>query len=189
MQYVDTDLEIYVLRWNGSAWEEVGAGSASGEGISDNDTFSGYPSVAVAPSGIPYVAWLDDPEIYIRRWIEIPTLEVSFDASTFLVEAGAANPSPRHIGVDNVATDDVITWTASISPTVGWLDITPISGTTPATITVTVDVSGLSALIAETQIIVDGGEEVWNGPQTIPVRLVVAEEIYNVHLPVVFKNH
>jgi hypothetical protein len=85
--------------------------------------------------------------------------------------------------------DDAIAWTASISPTVGWLDVTPISGTTPAIITATVDASGFSTLIVETQIIVDGGDEVLDSPQTIPVKLVVAEEIYDVHLPVIFKNH
>ncbi|MBN1139703.1 MAG: hypothetical protein JXM73_24230 [Anaerolineae bacterium] len=68
--------EIYVRRWNGSAWEEVGAGSDSGGGISDNpDTRSWAPSIAVAsdgaPSGVPIVAWKDDDgdeEIYVRRW-------------------------------------------------------------------------------------------------------------------------
>ena len=64
--------EIYVRRWNGSSWEEVGTGSASGGGISDNSGGSGSPSVAVAPDGTPYVAWGDgsggDTEIYVRRW-------------------------------------------------------------------------------------------------------------------------
>jgi hypothetical protein len=66
------DEEIYVRRWNGSSWEEVGSGSASGGGISDNDGWSYRPSVAVAPDGTPYVAWYDDSsgdeEIYVRRW-------------------------------------------------------------------------------------------------------------------------
>jgi hypothetical protein len=69
------NLEIYVRRWNGSSWEEVGAGSASGGGISDNSGWSAGRSVAVAPDGTPYVAWGDDSispfynsEIYVRRW-------------------------------------------------------------------------------------------------------------------------
>jgi hypothetical protein len=66
------DDEIYVKRWNGSNWAEVGSGSASGGGISDNDADSYRPSLAVAPDGRPYVAWCDegggDPEIYVRRW-------------------------------------------------------------------------------------------------------------------------
>jgi hypothetical protein len=66
------DWEIYVRRWNGSDWEEVGTGSASGGGISDNTGGSGWPSLAIAPDGRPYVAWGDDSggdwEIYVRRW-------------------------------------------------------------------------------------------------------------------------
>jgi len=66
------DDEVYVLRWTGSAWEEVGAGSASGDGISHNDGKSWYPALAIAPDSTPYVAWHDessgDAEIYVRRW-------------------------------------------------------------------------------------------------------------------------
>jgi hypothetical protein len=66
------DTEIYVRRWNGSSWEEVGTGSATGGGISDNSGSSGRPVMAVAPDGTVYVAWEDysdgDSEIYVRRW-------------------------------------------------------------------------------------------------------------------------
>jgi len=44
----DGDAEIYVRRWNGSSWEEVGSGSASGGGISDNSGDSWSPSAAIA---------------------------------------------------------------------------------------------------------------------------------------------
>jgi hypothetical protein len=68
----DGNWEIYVRRWNGSSWEEVGAGSASGGGISNNGGTSQWPSVGVAPDGRPYVAWQDDSggnfEIYVRHW-------------------------------------------------------------------------------------------------------------------------
>jgi hypothetical protein len=66
--------EIYVRAWNGSSWEEVGAGSASGGGISDNTGVSFDPSLVLASDGTPYVAWHDDSggswEIYVRRYIE-----------------------------------------------------------------------------------------------------------------------
>ncbi len=64
--------EIYVRRWNGNAWEEVGEGSASGGGISNNEGDSRFPSLAIAGDGTLYVAWEDDStgdaEIYVRRW-------------------------------------------------------------------------------------------------------------------------
>ena len=55
-----------------AGWQEVGAGSATGGGISNNTGTSNNPSVAVAPDGTPYVAWHDgtsgNHEIYVRRW-------------------------------------------------------------------------------------------------------------------------
>ncbi len=68
----EDDVEIYVRRWNGAAWVEMGSGSASGGGISDNDGDSWSPSLALGPDGMPIVAWddesKDDGEIYVRRW-------------------------------------------------------------------------------------------------------------------------
>ncbi len=65
------DTEVYLRRWDGSAWSELG-GSASGGGISNNSGDSSWPSVAVGPDGNPWVAWHDETpgraEIYVRRW-------------------------------------------------------------------------------------------------------------------------
>jgi hypothetical protein len=65
------DAEIYLRRWDGAAWSELG-GSASGGGISNNSGDSSWPSVAVGPDGNPWVAWQDETpgaaEIYVRRW-------------------------------------------------------------------------------------------------------------------------
>jgi len=77
--------EIYVKRWNGTAWESVGAGSASGGGISNNPGESYDASLAITPEGVPWVAWTNlpapgsgstDSEIYVRRfdgasWVEV----------------------------------------------------------------------------------------------------------------------
>jgi len=63
--------EIYLRRWDGAAWSELG-GSAGGGGISNNSGASLWPSVAVGPDGNPWVAWHDETpgaaEIYVRRW-------------------------------------------------------------------------------------------------------------------------
>ncbi len=68
------DVEIFVRRWNGSSWVEVGNNSASGGGISNNSGDSTKPHLIFSPSGIPYIAWSDgsagDTEIYVKRWSE-----------------------------------------------------------------------------------------------------------------------
>ncbi|MBW7959715.1 MAG: hypothetical protein H3C69_09170 [Candidatus Promineofilum sp.] len=75
--------EIYVRRWSGSAWEEIGPGSASGGGISQTDRMSTSPAVAVGPDNVPVVAWQEptsDPQlggelnIYVRRYAGAPVL-------------------------------------------------------------------------------------------------------------------
>lgn len=71
---IEGDSEIYVRRWSGDEWEEIGAGSASAGGISNNSGDSGNPSLAISAEGIVYVAWEDDgsgnDEVYALRWIE-----------------------------------------------------------------------------------------------------------------------
>ncbi len=69
--------DIYVKRWNGSDWVEIGADSASGGGISNNAGASRFPSVAVmqptlGQPGVPVVAWIDQSsgnwEIYVKAF-------------------------------------------------------------------------------------------------------------------------
>ncbi len=66
------NIEIYVKRWDGAAWGEMDAGSASGGGISNNASYSENPSLAIGPDGVPVVAWQDNSggnrEIYARRY-------------------------------------------------------------------------------------------------------------------------
>lgn len=74
--------QIYVRRWNGTNWEELGQASARAGGISQTDGNSAFPSIQVLPSGVPIVAWdvetQGDSEIYVRQfngveWVEFGT--------------------------------------------------------------------------------------------------------------------
>ena len=62
---------IYVLRWSGGAWGEVGQGSATGDGIGPSGLWS-KPSLVVANDGTPYVAWMEWVEgvnrLHVKRW-------------------------------------------------------------------------------------------------------------------------
>jgi len=64
--------EIYARRWNGTFWEEVGTGSATGGGISSSNGASAHASIAIAPNNVPYVIWDDNSsgnyEIYVKVW-------------------------------------------------------------------------------------------------------------------------
>ena len=64
--------EVYFRRWNGSAWVEMGGGSASGGGISSNSGDSDFVALAVSSNNIPLIAWSDlssGSEIYVRRFL------------------------------------------------------------------------------------------------------------------------
>ena len=65
---VGGDNEVYVRRLAGANWVEVGDGSASGGGISNNSGDSDFPATAFA-NGRLYVAWEDNSsgeyEVYI----------------------------------------------------------------------------------------------------------------------------
>ena len=111
------NFEIYLRRWNGSAWETAGGNSASGGGISNTSGDSRAPTIYVAPNGKVYVAWYDnttgDYEIYVRgltggTWQEVGLSSAS--AGGISANAGASShpivkTSPGNIPVVAWADD------------------------------------------------------------------------------------
>jgi hypothetical protein len=92
--------EIYVRRWNGSSWEEVGPGSASGGGISNTPHSSGGPSLVITANGVPYVAWgeisTEASYVYIRRWNGVVWEEVGANSASGkgIGQGGASSVTP-----------------------------------------------------------------------------------------------
>lgn len=109
--------EIYVKRYDGADWVEVGSGSASGGGISDDSGASQMPSLALDASANPYVAWYDytggDCEIYIKR----------FDGADW-VEVGSGSASGGGISDSGSSQRPSLALDGSGNPYVAWLDNT-----------------------------------------------------------------
>ena len=108
--------DIYVRQWNGSAWVEMGGGSALGGGISNSLSGAKYPSLAIGPDGIPIVAWMDYsrgwavPEIYVRRWNGSAWVEMSNGSASgggISNTVGGSEYPSLAIGPDNTP---VVTW-------------------------------------------------------------------------------
>lgn len=69
---------IHLKQWTGSAWTELGTGSATGSGVSGSTPSSRsalYPALAVRTDGTPVVAWQDqdtgidaEAEVHVRQW-------------------------------------------------------------------------------------------------------------------------
>ena len=120
----DGDWEIYVRRWNGSSWVEMGDNSAAGGGISNNSGSSRLPSLAVGPDGVPIIAWEDDSsgnlEIYVRRWNGSAWVEMGSGSAAgggVSNNAGASQKPRVVIAPDNtplIAWDDATSGDAEI---------------------------------------------------------------------------
>jgi len=113
-----------------------------------------------------------------------PTLRVQPTSLGWMVADDGADPPPRTVRVESSGRP--ITWTAGFSPTVGWLTGAPLSGTTPAAITVTAHISGL-AVGRYTSTLVITGPTVGRA-QVVSITLIVADEVYGLYLPLVTRQ-
>jgi len=110
------DYEIYVKRWNGSGWEDVGSDSSSGGGISNNEGVSRSPSISIDRNDNPIVAWHDDSsgnnEIYVLRWDGEEWVELTSNSAT---GGGISNSSGDSLQ-PSIAVDQ------DGSPVIAWSD-------------------------------------------------------------------
>ncbi|HET7343455.1 MAG TPA: CARDB domain-containing protein, partial [Methylomirabilota bacterium] len=87
---------VNVLAWSPSEgrWHELGAGSASGQGVSAPNDAGFNPRIAINAAGVPSVAWIDAtppvPQAYLRAYLEqsLPDLTVSSVSAPATVPAG-----------------------------------------------------------------------------------------------------
>lgn len=131
-----------------------------------------------------------DEQVYIADWtggvvvLGTPGLTVSPKTINWLAELGGDDPTPLSAWVESSGSP--LTWTATISPTVGWLEAAPLSGETPAEIVLTTHTGGLGEGQYQAQIILEESEEVSAKKAVISIKLIVAEFYYS-YLPLVMR--
>lgn len=124
--------------------------------------------------------------------VRVPTLgslpdEVAF---AYSIEAGRLRPESRTFTPLNVGSDDVLHW--SVSTDSHWLQITPTSGVTPQSFTVTpIDFNTMSIFLytGMVTVTVDSPTLVGGSPHTMPLTLDVVEvDTVVAYLPLVLRN-
>jgi hypothetical protein len=107
---------LYVRHWGGSAWAELGAGSASGGGVSQTTGWPLYPALAALAGGRLVLAWqensADDDEICVRQWTGSAWDELSTGSGI----AGGISRSPGR------ATHPAVATGAGGTVVVAWID-------------------------------------------------------------------
>jgi hypothetical protein len=98
---------------------------------------------------------------------------------------GGALPS-RRIVLGNVSGSGELTWEGTLSPPVSWLAVSPISGTTPTTVTLSVT-KPLTIGTYSTTLTLDAADSSGNPANAMDVQVVfyVWKEVYQAHLPLV----
>lgn len=111
--------EIYARRFNGTAWVEAGAGSASGGGISATGGEATQPQLA-AGGGVLHLAWLDNriasmtgntTVLYAKRW----------NGSAFVEELGG-DASHRGISPRGIPQAPALAADTAGHPFIAWQD-------------------------------------------------------------------
>jgi hypothetical protein len=97
-----------------------------------------------------------------------PTIGASPSTLTFSANQGGANPSNQSLSISNTGSG-TLNWT--VSDNVSWLTMSPGSGTGNGTVTVSANITGLTAGTYNTTITI-AGTGATNSP-TIPVTLTV----------------
>ncbi len=102
-------------------------------------------------------------------------LNVSPSSLMFSASVGGQNPSPQTLNITRCGGSSEISWTASDDAT--WLSMSPTSGTTPSSSSVSVDITGLGVGTYNGTITISSAGAS-NSPVTVPVTL----NVLNIHV-------
>jgi hypothetical protein len=120
-----------------------------------------------------------------------PVLTITPDALTFQVEWITPTIQTQTLRIVNLQADAVVTWSIAINPSAQVQPIvTPISGTTDATVTVQIDLNSITSIGAyHADLIITAEPTTTSGvPFTVPVDVIVITPTYHIYLPIVTQN-
>jgi len=135
-----------ILSPPGGAWLSITSALGTGPGlitVSVNGaglTSGVYSAIITVTSG---TASAQIPVTLEVRASAPSNLVIDPRAFNFIVHPGGPVPAPKILRVKNTGSG-TLNWTALATSTGNWLSITPLSGTTPATIQVSVNPAGLA---------------------------------------------
>lgn len=127
----------------------------------DTITFNS-PQASNSPQSVPVSL--------IVNQAALPTLNLSAQNLGFTVVEGDTAPSGQQILLSNSSTADVITWNSFVD--VPWITVSPTSEQSPATLTISVDNTGLAAGNYSGNVTFSSPEAI-NSPQIVAVSFVV----------------
>jgi hypothetical protein len=102
-----------------------------------------------------------------------PVIGVNPASLSFSATVGGSNPPNQTVSITNTGAG-TLNWSASDNAT--WLSVSPASGTAPSTLTVSVNIAGLSAGTFNGSITITAAGAT-NSPVTIPVTLTVSSPV------------
>ncbi len=131
-----------------------------------------------------YVYVVNDGGMSILRLAPL-SLSVTPPTVSWLAAAGGADPPARTLNIGS--SGNPLTWTVTLSPTVGWLTVAPLSGTTPTVLTATAHITGLAVSRYTSTLVISS--PLASDPLSVPVTLLVAEEVHSLYLPLVLRGY
>gem|GEM_PF-505682 len=113
--------------------------------------------------------------LYVRYTLLPPPPEIGVNPSSFSFSAvaGGANPSPQTLTLSNLGGGN-LNW--SVSNTQSWLQLDPLSGSGGGTVTLTVDITGLSYGVFD-DVVTVSDPAASNHPVEVPVQLIIASDL------------
>jgi hypothetical protein len=138
--------------------------------------------------------WSEDTAVDIElvdgRWLAEAALTSGLSSMTFVIDDEGDGDWSRSFRLENTGTGGSLTWTASISPQASWVDVTPDSGQTPSELTLsiaTLPPKGVGRYNTELSIKAYLEAELV-GELEVLIQLLVVDELYTAHLPLVLRQ-